>query len=89
MVFAISLLGLVVPLLGARPVVVMILSQAFNAVILPITVACIFYLANRKDLMGEYKNGLFANAALLLILLFSLFTSATAIRGVVQILAGT
>jgi Mn2+/Fe2+ NRAMP family transporter len=89
MVFAISLLGLVVPLLGARPVVVMILSQAFNAVILPITVACIFYLANRKDLMGEYKNGLFANAALLLILLFSLFTSAIAIRGVVQILAGT
>jgi Mn2+/Fe2+ NRAMP family transporter len=89
MVFAISLLGLVVPLLGARPVVVMILSQAFNAVILPMTVACIFYLANRKDLMGEYKNGLFANAALLLILLFSLFTSAIAIRGVVQILAGT
>jgi len=37
MVFLISLLGLVVPFFGARPVLVMIVSQAFNAVILPIT----------------------------------------------------
>ena len=43
MVFAVSLLGLVVPLFGARPVLVMITSQAFNAVILPATVACIIY----------------------------------------------
>jgi len=51
MVFLISLLGLVVPLIGARPVLVMIVSQAFNAIILPMTVLCIFYLSNRKDLL--------------------------------------
>ncbi|MEP6343536.1 MAG: Nramp family divalent metal transporter [Maricaulaceae bacterium] len=84
MVFAISLLGLVVPLFGARPVLVMIVSQAFNAVILPLTVACIFYLANRGDLMGEHKNKPLGNLILGVILLFSIFTSVIAVKGVWQ-----
>ena len=87
-VLLISLLGLVVPLFGGRPVLVMIASQAFNAVILPITVACIFYLANRKDLMGDYKNTLLSNIALIAILLFSLFTSFIGVKGVWQLLSG-
>ena len=86
MVFAISLLGLVVPLFGARPVLVMIVSQSFSAVILPITVACIFYLSNRSDLMGTHKNKLLANLILVVILLFSIFTSAIALKGVWQLL---
>ena len=86
MVFVISLLGLVVPLFGARPVLVMIVSQAFNAVILPITVACIFYLSNRKDLMGDYKNTALANIFLTVILAFSIFTSFIGVRGVWQLL---
>ena len=88
MVFAISLLGLVVPLFGGRPVLVMIASQAFNAIILPVTVACIFYLANRKDLMGEHKNTIAANIALAIILLFAVFTSFIAVKGVWQVIAG-
>jgi len=88
MVLLISLLGLVVPFFGARPVLVMIVSQAFNAVILPITVACIFYLANRKDLMGAYKNSLMSNLILTAILLFALFTSFIGVKGVWQVLTG-
>lgn len=88
MVFIISLLGLVVPFFGARPVVVMIVSQAFNAIILPATVACIFYLSNRKDLMGAFKNSLTSNIILTVILLFSLFTSLIGIKGLWQILLG-
>ena len=86
MVLLISLLGLVVPIFDARPVLVMILSQAFNAVILPMTVACIFYLGNRKDLMKEHKNTLAANCVLTVILLFSIFTSFIAIKGVLRLL---
>jgi len=82
MVFLISLLGLVVPLIGARPVLVMIVSQAFNAIILPMTVLCIFYLSNRKDLLGAHKNTLPSNVFLTVILLFSLFVSYLAIKGV-------
>jgi Mn2+/Fe2+ NRAMP family transporter len=87
MVLVISLLGLVVPIFGARPVFVMIVSQAFNAVILPVTVACILYLGNRRDLMGEYRNTAASNVMLAAILLFSLVTSTMGIRGVWQIIA--
>lgn len=88
MVFLISLLGLVVPLFGARPIFVMIVSQAFNAVILPVTVACIFYLANKKDLMGPNKNTLMSNVILAVILLFSLFTSFIGVKGVWHVITG-
>ena len=86
LVLLISLLGLVVPIFDARPVAVMIISQAFNAVILPVTVACIFYLSNRKDLMLGYKNGLAANSIFGVIFLFSIFTSVVGIRGLWQML---
>jgi Mn2+/Fe2+ NRAMP family transporter len=76
----------VVPIFEARPLVVMIISQAFNAVILPATVACIFYLSNRKDLMGEQINHWSANIILGLILLFALFTSSVGVRGLWQML---
>ena len=86
-VLVISLLGLVVPIFEARPIFVMIVSQAFNAVILPVTVACILYLGNRRDLMGEYRNTTGTNLVLAAILLFSLVTTSMGIRGVWQIIA--
>ena len=86
-VLIISLLGLVVPIFDARPIFVMIISQAFNAVILPVTVACIFYLGNRRDIMGEHRNSTATNVVLAAILLFSLVTSSMGIRGVWQIIS--
>lgn len=87
MVFAISLLGLVVPIFEARPIFIMILSQTFNAFILPMTVGCIFYLSNRKDLMQEHKNKRVSNLILLIIFGFSLFTSWIAIKAIWQVLS--
>ncbi len=84
MVFFISLLGLVVPIFDARPVFVMIISQAFNSVILPVTVGCLLYLGNRKDLMEKYSFSLSTNLILILILAFSIFTSVIGIKGVLQ-----
>ena len=86
MVFFISLLGLVVPIFHARPVVVMIASQAFNSVILPVTVACILYLGNREDLMKQYRFSTGSNVVLLLILAFAIFTSVIGVRGVFDVL---
>ena len=86
-VLLISILGLVVPIFEARPVFVMILSQAFNSIILPVTVACILYLGNRKDLMGENKNKLGTNIFLVIVLLFSILTSTMGIKGVLQIIS--
>ena len=87
MVLLISLLGLVVPIFGGRPIAVMIVSQALNAVILPATVGGIIYLTNREDLMGKYKNSTLTNVFLGLILLFSIFTSIIGIRGLIDTLS--
>jgi Mn2+/Fe2+ NRAMP family transporter len=86
MVFLISLLGLVVPIFKARPVFVMIVSQAFQSIILPVTVGCILYLGNRRDLMGEHKNKLLTNLILGAILLFSIVTTSMGIKGVWQLI---
>ncbi len=78
---ALSLLGLVVPLFDARPVIVLILSQAFNVALLPVTVACIIYLGNRTDLMGEHRNSPLTNLGLGGLFLFSLLTSYMGFQG--------
>jgi len=86
MVFLISLLGLVVPIFDARPVFVMVVSQALQAVILPLTVACIIYLGNRQDLMGKYKLTPTVNVLLAAIFLFSIVTTSMGIKGVWQLI---
>ena len=88
MVFLISLLGLVVPVFGARPVFVMIVSQALQSLILPLTVGCILYLGNRRDLMGEHKLSTVTNGFLVAILLFSFVTTSMGITGVWQLVTG-
>lgn len=86
LVFLISLLGLVVPIFEAPPVFVMIATQAFNSVILPVTVSCILYLGNRRDLMGGQHHSLQTNVMLFAILAFSIVTSSMGIHGVWQLL---
>jgi Mn2+/Fe2+ NRAMP family transporter len=88
MVLFISLLGLVVPIFEARPVFVMIVSQAFQSMILPVTVGCILYLGNRRDLMGDHKNSSMDNLFLTAILLFSIVSSSMGIKGVWQLIYG-
>ncbi len=85
-VFFISLLGLVVPLFDARPIFVMLASQAFNVVLLPVTVACIFYLGNKKDLMGAHRHSLITNISLGAIFLFSLVTSVIGFQGLLAMI---
>jgi Mn2+/Fe2+ NRAMP family transporter len=87
MVLLISLLGLVVPIFNARPLFVMIASQAFNSVLLPATVACIFILGNKESVMGKYTHSTITNIILIAIFLFSLVTSYMGIQGVLGLLS--
>ncbi|MDD4756814.1 MAG: divalent metal cation transporter, partial [Prolixibacteraceae bacterium] len=75
------LFGLIVPILGARPVFAMLLSQLFQIFVLPVVVVAIIYLLNRKDIMGEYKAGLWLNIGLWLTLIFSLIISYQSVLG--------
>lgn len=84
-VLGMSLLSFVVPVFHQRPVLVIIASQTMAAIILPVTVACIWYLTNQKQLMGSYTNGLVANSVFAAIQVFSLFMLYIGIRGVIQL----
>jgi len=62
--------GTIAALLGYRPVELIFVAQIANGLLLPIIAIFLLRLANNKQLLGEYANGLMANilgAAILLI----------------------
>lgn len=69
--------GLTVPLLGANPIAAQILTQVAGVFVLPLVIGCIFYLINRKDLMGEHKAGLLLNTGLVGAFIFACIISYT------------
>lgn len=83
-VFILSLLGLIVPVFQARPIAIMIISQAFGALILPVTVACIMYLGNKKSLMREHIFTWGTNLTLFLILIFAVIMSYMSYSGLLD-----
>jgi manganese transport protein len=85
-VLGISLLGLVVPVFKAPPVLVMIASQAFGALLLPFTVTCMLYLGNKKELMKSYKFTTKTNIIMIVIMSFSLFMAYSSIKGIVALI---
>ena len=64
--------GLVVPALGKNPVAVTIAAQVSNVFVLPLAVAAILWLLNRRGVMGEHRAGSCLNVLLALAFFFSL-----------------
>ena len=86
MALVISCLGLIVPIFNAKPIAVMVGSQAFGALVLPATVGCIFFIGNKQSLMGEHKFSSATNFILSLILVFALVMSYMSYNGIVSTL---
>ena len=78
------LVGLTVPILGANPILAQIATQVANVFILPLVVAGVIYLVNRRDLMGVHRAGVMLNAGLLAALVFSCLISYNAVQGLNQ-----
>lgn len=78
------LLGFTVPVFGGRPVWVMIVSNAFQATILPIVALAIIVLINNKKLMGEHRAGTWLNIGMWATLVFAIITAYVAVVGIVQ-----
>ncbi len=82
---ALSLLvGLTVPVLGGRPVWVMIGSTAFQATLMPIVTLGMLVLINNKKLMGEYTPGFWLNAGIVSTVIFGLVTGFLGIVGLIR-----
>ena len=82
-----ALWGLVVPALGSNPVTVTIAAQISNVFVLPLTVAAILWLVNRKDVMGAHRAGIVMNALLGAALVFSVVVACTGVRALVETFA--
>ncbi len=82
----ISSLGLIVPIFHAKPIAIMIGSQAFGALLLPATVACIFFVGNKVTLMGEHKFQKMTNVILSMIFVFALVMSYMSFNGIMTTL---
>lgn len=78
-----SIVGLTVPVFGANPVQVQILSQVFNVFVLPIVIIGIILLLNNKSVMKHYSTNAWIQFCLLLAFLFSCVISY---NGVVALL---
>jgi manganese transport protein len=78
------LFGLIVPVLKAKPVFAMLISQVFQVFVLPVVILAILYLLNRKDLMGNKKAELWLNGSLIISLLFSLGITYQGIVGLIE-----
>jgi Mn2+/Fe2+ NRAMP family transporter len=73
------LFGVGMQLIDTTPPLLMVFSQAFQALILPAVAIPVFILINRKGLMNEYKAGKMMNFGLAGVILFSLLTAYFAI----------
>jgi Mn2+/Fe2+ NRAMP family transporter len=79
------LMGLMVPILGANPIVAQIATQVSQVFVLPLVVLGIIYLVNKKQLMGEYKAGPLLNLGMGTAFVFTCFISYTAVLAVKEL----
>jgi manganese transport protein len=80
------LLGLVVPVFGGRPVLVMILSQALTIIVTPLILALMMVLYNKKSVMGEDRAGILTNGWMAFIFLFTLAMAIAGVMGILELL---
>ncbi len=73
------LFGFGMQFINTTPPLLMVFSQAFQALILPAVAIPIFILINRKSLMKDHVAGRMMNISLVVIILYSLLTSYFAI----------
>lgn len=86
LVAAVAATGLIVPVFGGRPVVIMIASQAVSPVVMPLMIGIILYMLNTKH-AGTYRNARWLNAGLVIAFVFSLFVSYSAAVGLLDFIA--
>jgi Mn2+/Fe2+ NRAMP family transporter len=77
------LLGLVVPVFGGRPVLVMIMSQAMAAIVSPLVLALMLYIYNKKSIMGNNTLATGSNIFFAVILLFTIAMAAAGLIGII------
>jgi manganese transport protein len=80
-----ALLGLVVPIFGGRPVIVMIASQALALVATPLILILMWIQINKKKDLGEHSASLKKNIIIGIITLFTIFICVIGFLGILEL----
>jgi manganese transport protein len=81
-----AVFGLIVPIIGANPIVAQIATQVANVFVLPLVIGAIIYLVNNKTDMGKHKAGVPLNVGLICALIFSCFIAYNGIIALQELL---
>ena len=84
LVILVTLSGLIIPIFGGQPIIIMIASQAFSPLMMPLLIIFLMIIMNRKKVMGNHVNGFWLNTGLAVTLLFSIFMFFIAFEGYVD-----
>ena len=80
----ILLLGIFFSSLKLKPVEIIQFAQVANGLLLPIIAIFLFWIVNRRTVMGKYKNTLLQNIFGILIISIAIFLGAKSIYSVLQ-----
>jgi Mn2+/Fe2+ NRAMP family transporter len=78
------LFALIVPVFGANPIEMQILSQVFNVFVLPLVIVGIMLLVNNKKIMKGYKTSIWINLGLVAALFFSCLISYNGVQALLN-----
>ncbi len=81
--FFACLFALIVPIFGANPIEMQIVSQVFNVFVLPIVIVGILLLINNKKIMKNHKTSIWINIGLATALLFACVISYNGVLALV------
>lgn len=82
--FIACLVALIVPIFGANPIEMQILSQVFNVFVLPAVVFGILLLIHNKKIMKGYVTNIGVKVGLYAALFFSLIISYNGVLGIIE-----
>lgn len=83
-VILVALTGLIIPLVGGKPVWILIASQALSPFIMPLITLFLLILLNRHAIMKEHKIKLGMNIALGATLIFNIYMLYVALKGFIN-----
>jgi Mn2+/Fe2+ NRAMP family transporter len=83
-VVGVALTGLMIPILGGKPVWILIASQALSPFIMPLITLFLIILVNNKDLMKSHTPRLGINLALGATLIFNIYMMFVALTGFID-----
>ena len=85
-VILVALTCLIIPIMGGKPIWILIASQALSPFIMPLITLFLLILINKHDVMGEHKAKLGMNLALGATLVFNCYMMIVSIKGFVDYL---